>query len=305
VIVPVVIVILPFAAANLARTGDPFFPLGRGILGLPIAGAGPERISFTTDYHSAAPGFLGITWGAAQGSAQPDEIAGWHNLLALFALALAVTDRRSRIFALPVAAFLVLGFWFRPPTRYLLPMFLCLAGLAALALARLGRRWVPWAGVGLLAPAAVTVVGFALTYRSPTRYLLGGEDRGAFMARNVPGWRAACVVNAQPAGGRVMALDFPAPFLFDRPWVAEGMLVKPPLQEWLDNSGDASEVLDRLRRENIRYLVVTPGYGGGTSLCLLPLAASPGGRGRALRLRGMLVRLGSFDGVDLFAVPGG
>ncbi len=26
-----------------------------------------------------------------------------------------------------------------------------------------------------------------------------------------------------------MALDFPAPFYFDRPWIAEGILNQPPL----------------------------------------------------------------------------
>lgn len=31
---------------------------------------------------------------------------------------------------------------------------------------------------------------------------------------------AAHLVTAQPPGGTVMALDFPAPFYFDRPWCA-------------------------------------------------------------------------------------
>jgi hypothetical protein len=302
-LLPIAIIAFPFAARNVVRTGDPFFPLGRGLLGLPIPGAGAERVKITTDYHADSPRFLGITWGTSQGPAQADEIAGWHNLLALFALALAVTDRRMRLFALPVALFLVLGLWFRPPTRYLLPMFLCLAGLGALALARTRRRWGPWAGVALIAPAAVTSAHFVLSYRAPLSYLLGREDRAAFMARSVPGWKAARFVNAQPPGGRVMALDFPAPFLFDRPWLAEGMLVKPPLQEWLERGGDAAQLLDRLRREDVRYLVVTPGYGGGTPASLLPLATSAAQRRRVLQLRAKLERLATLDGVDVFAVP--
>lgn len=303
VLLPVAVILSPFAARNLVHTGDPFFPLGRGLLGLDIPGVTAEGLRFTTDYHADAPRFLGITWGASQGPAQPDELAGWHNLLALFALALAVTNRRLRLFALPVVAFFVLGLWFRPPTRYLMPMFLCLAALASLALAQTRRRWAPWAGVALIAPAAVTSAGFALAYRSPARYLLGREDRAAFMARNVPGWNAARFVNAQPPGGTVMALDFPAPFLFDRPWLAEGMLVAPPLQAWLRTASDASAVLARLRREDVRFLVVTPGYGGGTPASLLPLATSPAEYRTILHLRATLNRLTTLDGVDVFAVP--
>ncbi|HUK11979.1 MAG TPA: hypothetical protein VLW17_01655, partial [Thermoanaerobaculaceae bacterium] len=133
--------------------------------------------------------------------------------------------------------------------------------------------------------------------------LLGGESRDAFMARTVPGWRAAQLVNAQPPGGRVMALDFPAPFCFDRPWIAEGLAVEPPLRVWIESSRSAADVLDHLRREDVRYLVVTPGYGGGTPQSLLPLADSRQSMQRVLGLRAALRLVGTADGVDVFAVP--
>ena len=301
--VPAALVLGPFAVRNAAATGDPFFPLGRALLGLPVAGTSAATFAYAAGYHAKAPGFLGIAWGAAQGTSDPTELAGWHNLAALFALALAVRDRRARAFALPVAATLLLGLAFRPPTRYLLPMLAALAALGAMALARLRTRWAIAAGALAVIPSLATAVPFLLEYRHPFDLLSGRVDRAQFLARNVPGWRAAALVNAQPPGGTVMALDFPAPYFFDRPWIGEGLMGTPPLQEWVGGSGDAAGVLRRLAAEGVRYLVVTPGYGGGTPATMLPLAASPGALERVGELRAALVSIGSRDGVDVFFVP--
>src|SRR5205085_806861 len=84
----------------------------------------------------------------------------------------------------------------------------------------------------------------------------GHLDREHYLAQVVPGYRAAQVVNALPPGGRVMALDFPAPYYFDRPWIVEGVLHEPPLQRWL-REGDA---LAKLRQYDVRVLVLTPAY---------------------------------------------
>ena len=138
-LLPVALVLAPFAIRNAIDTGDPFFPLGRGLLGLPVQGASASRVELSTHYHPASTGFLGITWGAAQGKASGDEIAGWHNLVALLALVLAVRDRRMRLFATPVAFTLLLGFGFRPPTRLRCRCFS--------ALRRWGRsRWLASGG---------------------------------------------------------------------------------------------------------------------------------------------------------------
>ncbi len=301
--IPVAVILGPFAVRNTLVTGDPFFPMGHVLLGEAVQGANADTFRYATDFHARAPGLLGITWGLSQGTAETSELAGWHNLLALLALTIAVYDRRARLFALPVVATLVLGFWFHPPTRYLLPMFLCLAGLGALALCSARRRLVIWAGAIPVVAALVTSVSFLLSYDRPFDYLSGRIDREAFLARAVPGWRAARLVNAQPPGGRVMALDFPAPMYFDRPWVCEGIMGTPPLQEWIARAHDGREVLRSLQRMNIRYLVVTPGYGGGTAESLLPLAKSRDGLRRTLALRAALRCIGTFDGVDVFAVP--
>jgi len=302
-LIPVAIVLAPFAVRNTLSTGDPFFPLGRGLVGLPIQGVSTERVKLTTHYHPPSTGFLGITWGAVQERASADEIAGWHNLLAMLALVLAVRDRRLRLLAAPVAFTLVLGFWFRPPTRYLMPMFLCLAALGAIAVARVRWRLALWAAVAALVPAFATGLSFVLTYQRPFDYLAGRLDRDGFCSRYIPGWRAVRLVNAQAPGGRVMALDFPALMYFDRPWIAEGMMIKPPLQEWIERAGDGGEVLRRLQAEKVRLLVVTPGYGGGSRESLLPLASTPAQLQRTLALRASLELVGTRDGVDVYRVP--
>lgn len=100
-----------------------------------------------------------------------------------------------------------------------------------------------------------------------------------------------------------MALDFPAPLFFDRPWICEGLMGTPPLQEWIARAQNGGEVLRTLQKLDVRFLVVTPGYGGGTTESLLPLADSRSGLQRVLDLRAALRRIGSCDGVDVFAVP--
>ncbi len=183
-------------------------------------------------------------------------------------------------------------------------MFFWLSALEALALGvlvrRRGRAWLAM---------ALTVPALGLSYRLLTKdfrpfdVLLGKETRSAFLAATVPGWRAAEAVNALPPGGRVMALDFPAPYYLNRPWIAEGMLNEPPLAAWVAAAPDAEAVLDRLREEDVRYLLVTPGYGGGTRNSLLPLAGTPDAQRRILDLRRALRYVRTLDGVDIYAVP--
>ena len=300
---PGVLVLLPFAIRNLAATGDPLFPLGHVLLGIPLPAELGAAATFTTQYHASVRSLLGITWGAAQQSAGSDEIAGWHCLLALFGLALVTVDRRLRLFAAPVVAYLVLAPWLHPPTRYLLPMLLALAAVGALALSRLPKRIATWLGLVIVAPGLVTGVVFVLNVFSPFDYILGKSDRPGFLARAVPGYRAAEIVNAQPSGGVVMALGFPAPFYFDRPWIAEGMMVVPPLETWLRSAHTADDVLQRLRAADVRLLVVCPNYGGGTPQSLLLLAHSPEMLQRIVDLRARLAPIASVDGVDVFAVP--
>jgi hypothetical protein len=302
-VVPGVVVLLPVAIRNVVATGDPLFPLGHVMLGIPLPAALSVAVKFTTGYHARVHPFLGITWGASQGSASPDEIAGWHNLIALFGLALAVVDRRVRLFAAPVAAFMLLGLWFHPPTRYLVPMFLALAAIGGLALARLPRRIASAVGLLVLLPGLITSLTFVLTVFSPFDYVLARIDRTTFLTRFVPGYRAAQVVNAQPGGGVVMALGFPAPFYFDRPWIAEGMMVEPPLESWLRSARDESELRRRLHAADVRYLVVTPPYGGGTDRSLLSLATSASTLREVIELRSWMRPLARVDGVDVYAVP--
>jgi hypothetical protein len=302
--VPVLLAVGPFALRNAIATGDPIFPVGHVLVGAPIPGVSDAAVRFTTHYHGDIDAPLGIAWGPGLGHSPPDEVAGWHHLAGLFAVAVAVWVPQARVFLLPVLAYVPFGLFLHPPTRYLLPLLWGLAGLEALALTstrlRLGLIWV---GAAAALPAALLAGHLALTTFSPFDLILGRFDRDSFLRRTVPGYAAARFVAAQPPGGRVMALDFPAPFYLDRPWIAEGMLSDPPLALWLRQGDDAPALLARLQRDDVRYLLVTPGYGGGTARSLLPLARSPAALHAIAGLRARLVRLATVGGVDVYEVP--
>jgi hypothetical protein len=130
----VLLAIAPFAARNVAAVGDPFHPIGRGLLGLSIPGVPADRARFASFYHPDIAAPLGIAWGPGLASAPPDEVAGWHHLPGLFAVAVAATYAPARLALLPVLAYVPAGLLFRPPTRYLLPLLWSLAALEAMAL---------------------------------------------------------------------------------------------------------------------------------------------------------------------------
>jgi hypothetical protein len=189
--------------------------------------------------------------------------------------------------------------------RYLLPGWMALAVFEAEALSFLPRRLAPVAALLLAAPVLVHDAGLLLPDAAFRDYLRGRIDRRAYLARTIPGWRAAEAVNRLPAGGAVMALDFPGPYYFDRRWIAEGILNEPPLKRWLREGLDGEGLLRRLQELDVRYLVVTPGYGGGTNASLFPLATSRESAQALVGLRARLRLAGRVDRVDVWEVPSG
>jgi hypothetical protein len=301
--VPALIALAPFAVRNVAEFGDPLHPIGRALVGLPIPGVSHEMVHFTSFYHRDVAPPLGIAWGPGLASAPADEFAGWHHLIGLFAVAVALPYPPARLALLPFLAYVPVGFLFRPPTRYLLPLLWSLAAVEALALVWLFRRRAALLGL-LLALSSALLAGRVLTSTfSPFGFLLGRLDRQTYLERNVPGYATARFVNTLPRGGRVMALDFPAPYYFNRPWIVEGILNQPPLKTAIATARSVEQVLAWLRALDIRYLVVTPAYGGGQAVSLLPLAASPRALSVAAALRARLELLRSSDGIDVYHVP--
>ena len=300
--IPVCIAFLPFAIRNMRHTGDPIYPVGYVLTGQPVPGIAADRVAYGAYFHSGVPGPLGIGWTPSP-NVQQDEVAGLHHVIGLFALAVCIRFRSTRRWLALVIPYLAVALLFRPPTRYLLPMFYGLAALEAYALAILARRWATIVAIALSVPAAIASAGFTLRWAGPFDYLLGRIDRDAFLATRVPGYRAAQFVNAQPEGGSVMAVDFPAPYYFDRPWIVEGILNEPPLRDWLGQARTADDVLARLRAMNVRYIVVTPGYGGGTNASLLPLARDRREAEIVAALRKRLQFLQRIDGCDIVRVP--
>lgn len=303
VLLPMVAAWLPFGLRNVRATGDPFFPVGYALLGRSIPGLAEGAWRYATQFNAAVGGFLGIAWGETL-AVQADEIVGWHHLLGLASLVVAFRSRPARGLAAVVLGYGIVGLWFHPPSRYLLPALWALAGCEGMAVARLpGRAWLRLAAAVCL-PAAVLAGRTVTTMFAPWRYLGGELEREAFLAASVPGYRAARLASQWAASGRIMALDFPAPFYLDRPWIAEGILLDPPLVTWLRAARSGDDLLDRLQREHVSLLLVTPGFGGGTPRSLLALARDPREAKVLAELRRHLELVATADGVDVYRVPG-
>jgi hypothetical protein len=268
----------PFAIRNYRYTGDPIYPIGHVLLRKPIPGIAPGALAYATQFHSKVPGVVGIPW-FPQEQAQADEVVGLHHLLGLFALLIVLREKRLRPLAVLVFVYLLVAAIYRVPARYLLPMFFALSILEAVALTKLPRKLIAVAALVICIPALLFSAQLLMTFADPFVYLRGRLPRDQYLARVVPGYSAAQVVNALPPGGRVMALDFPAPYYFDRPWIVEGILHDPPLRQWL-REGNA---FAKLREYDVRILVLTPAY--------RKLAPPP-----PFRL------VTSVDGVDVYAV---
>ena len=178
-LLPVALVLAPFAIRNAIDTGDPFFPLGRGLLGLPIQA--PARKSEADDsVHPASTGFLGMTWGATRGAqAATRSRAGTtcsRCLRSSWPFATAAASLRD-----PVAFTLVLGFGFRPPTRLLYADVSLPCGAGGDRSPASGRGPRPGRPATLL-PAFTTGVSFAITYQT-VRLSFRSVDREEFFRR--------------------------------------------------------------------------------------------------------------------------
>jgi hypothetical protein len=305
VTLPVLLALAPIAVRNALATGDPVFPLGHVLVGRPIPGVTGRTGRLPHRYHAETSLPLGIRWLGEPRAVQPDEVAGAHHLLGLAALLLAVRRRELRPLLYVALTTIAFSLPFHPPTRLLLPLFLALAVFEGAALAVLR----PWISLSLSAvasvPALLVTVPLMLGNGNVRDYVRGRIDRRGFLGREIPGWRAAELVNRLPTGGKVMALDFPGPYYFDRPWIVEGLFNDPPLRRWLDAGDDAEALLRRLHALDVRYLVVTPGYGGGTNASLFPLAMSKESARALVELRARLRLVGRVDRVDVWEVPTG
>jgi hypothetical protein len=299
---PIVIALAPFAIRAAVHTGDPIFPLGYTLLGRPIPGVTSDRARWAAELHSAAGGPLQIAW-QAQPGVQSDEVAGLHHVVGLFAIALAFRDARTRRWLWLIVPSLLAALVFHPATRFFLTLFIGLALFEAAALARLPRLLATLAAIVAVVPASLSAAAVTFYQFAPSDYLLGRISRDMFLSSRLPAYRVTTFVNTLSPGGTVMALDFPTPFFFDRPFIVEGVLNDPPLAQWISDARTADDVLRRLHDHDVRLLVVTPGYGGGTPLALLPLAKNKREAIIVRTLRARLRLLRSIDGVDIVEVP--
>jgi hypothetical protein len=292
----------PFGLRNLAATGDPVFPVGHVLLGRAVPGTDPQLVRKVLQYRPDATAPLGIGWFPGEPGLAPDDLAGPGLLLGLFALPAVLRGRRGHVLLSLAAAYLLVGAVSRPLPRLLMPLFLALAGAAALGADRWLRRAATPVVVALSAVTFALATGPALGLGPAVDYLAGKLDRDAFLSRAIPGYRAALFVNGQP-GGRVMALDFPGPYYLARPWIAEGVVNEPPLRRWLAAGADGEGLVARCRELGVTHLLVTPGWGGGTPGSLFPLARSRREAEAVVAFRARLRRLATVEGVDVFELP--
>jgi hypothetical protein len=78
---------------------------------------------------------------------------------------------------------------------------------------------------------------------------------------------------------------------------------EPPLRLWLDDGADGDGLLARCRDLGVTHLLVTPGWGGGTSASLWPLARSREEAETLVAFRSRLRLVATVDGVDVFELP--
>lgn len=305
---PAILVLSPLVIRNLAETGDPFYPVLGSVLGWEHPEIDTTVDRTVTQRHEEIHGPLGIPWGHSLGPVEPDEIVGWHLFPALLLLPLFWRDRRIPGLVALGLPYLLLGFWIHPSMRLAIPLLWALAALTAPALARLELRYGRKAA---MAAAALLMIGTLPYYGQGQEqaagvflpYLRGELSRQQILESLVPGAEAAEWINQQRVPGKVMAMDFPAPFLFDRPWLAEGLYNRPPLALWLDQGADARALREKLSEEDIRFILVTPGYGGGRLQSLLPLAADAAQEMVLVKLREGLRLVYRRDGIDIWEVP--
>jgi hypothetical protein len=302
------LVTAPFLIRNIVETGDPIYPIGYGLAkkvapSLEIPADLERYFDYTATYNKKIEGVVGIPWWFTPGVSPADEVAGIHHLLGLFALVIAIRKRSARMALLLVLPFLAIALFSRPPVRYFLPMLWALAAFEAWALAPL-RRWLAVALAVLAAtPAMLHSAQFFILAFHPLPYIRGVIDRETYLRGAVLGYPAAEWINRQGRRGRVMALDFPSPYYFDREWVAEGIQNDPLLMAWVRGGIRSEEMVGRLERMGIAWIVVTPGYGGGRRESLLPLASSEEEAREVMRLRERLRLAWSERGTDIYEVP--
>ena len=295
------VILAPFLIRNVRAYGDPVFPIGYLALGKPLPGVVTDVYNHFATFNRKNAGPLGIVWTTPR-TGDDDETAGIHNVAGLVLLLFGFRDRLVRLASLLVLPFLAYAVLSAPPTRYLLPLLWGLSLVTAAVLARLRGGRLAWLAIPLALPGLVLSWSFQARNFGAADYLLGRVSREDYLARTIPGYRATVFVNGLPPGG-VMAADLPGPLYFDRPWIVSGFINEAPLTLWLRDGDGPDQLLLRLREHGIRWLLATPGYGGGTPISLLPYAPEPSRAAPMAGLRSRLRFVATVDGVDVWEVP--
>lgn len=268
----------PWYLRNWARTGNPVYPFAVDLLGGVAAGWDAERARL---YEA----FFGLWGGADRGlleqvlapvrialvarledPARYDGVLGVAMLAGLPLVAWAAWRRRLEAEVMIAGALSAATFvaWLHASQqlRYLLPAVPGWA-LAIVAAARAltglhgGERPVRAAlGVAALAGLPVTLLWFAEA--DPLRAALGGEPRGAYLARRLDYYAHYEVVNRQLGPeARVWLINVRRDsYHLERPYMADFIFEDWTLRQWVRDASDADGLRARARAAGLTHVLV-------------------------------------------------
>ena len=249
---------MPWLIRSAIVAGNPFYPFLSSVFS---PGLLPDAEITALGEHESIrdAGWLGLLLFPWRVIVHPDWYDGWSKspggmVLALGVPGLVVGGRRARWLGAFSVAGLVCFYFFQQYARYLLPFFLPMMVVAAVAACRLRTLRIPIAvlltfsyGFGLVLAAG------AVHFKAPV--VLGVESREEYLARRVERYPAFAWMNEQPIGEEfvTLTLDQRSYYLSMRTYQNLEAL------RWLVGK-QPREQLDWLRSRRIKYVFVPHAY---------------------------------------------
>jgi len=269
----------PFYVKNWTLTGNPFYPFFYGLFGGKGWTADQAR-QYDLFLQNLGMGrgwldYLWLPWNisfhARMHSPRFDGVMGPVFILILPFLGWARKIPWAVKVLLVYAAFTFM-FWAvsAQQIRYLIPVFPPLAVAAGYAIGCFRSRKPLFALLVVLATAGVCVNGYSIAAEfikiKPYRYILGQEDREAFLSRILPAYPMFHYINTQlPADAKIFLIYMKNfGFLCDRAYYSDSIIESYTLQQILSRPRAPEAVHDFLLENGFTHLVYDIGYVTGS-----------------------------------------
>lgn len=259
--------LLPWLVKNAVDTGNPFFPLFNSFVGGRPLPRAPHVDVFTYRQALYGESWLDIflvplrvfTTGRDGNPAQFDGVFNPIWLLGFGAVALAAATRREQALAAFAGLFLVITLCstvFR--SRYVIPVLVPLTILTAQWLhAQWETRRTLIVGA-LIAALLFNGAHLALLWQriDPLTYVLGQEERTAYIARFVPEYPVTAYANAHlpPDSAVYLAFLGSRGYYWDHAYTYDAYLSGTRLCDAVRRSATPAEVAEQLRAEGITHI---------------------------------------------------